>query len=233
MSEAWNGVFASMAEKVLASCWPGLVILLEAFESAKELHYEVWEFAVEIQNLRRAGLSGNDLRWLLCKGYVEHAIENTQPKAAQRTFQSLGNLMLGETSCFVLTRAGVTLVCGGNSAVSAGHDTPNLFRVSSGRETVLVPKVPRWDAACRELSWGQMVVKRFRLPASNQELVLAAFEEDGWPRHIDDPLSHPLDCDPHQRLHDTIKRLNRHQVNPLIRFRANGSGNGIFWELCI
>lgn len=232
MSEARNGVSASMAERVLASCRRGLLILLEAFESAKELHYDVWDFAVEIQNLRSAGLTGSDLRWLLCKGYVEQAIENTQPKAAQRTFQPLGNLMLGEASCFVLTMAGVTLVRGGNSAVPAGHGTPNLIRAPSDWETAIVPKVPRWDATCRELCWGLIVVKRFRLPASNQELVLAAFEEEGWPRHIDDPLPSPRDCDPQQRLHDTIKRLNRHQVNPLIRFRANGSGNGIFWELC-
>lgn len=231
MSEVRNGVSASLAEKVLTSCRPGLVILLEALESAKELQYDVWEFAVEIQNLRSVGLTGNNLRWLLCKGYVEHAIENTQPKATQRTFQPLGNLMLGEASCFVLTRAGVALVRQGNSAVPAGHDTPNLFRGPSGREAVLVPKVPRWDATCRELCWGLTVVKRFRLPASNQVLVLAAFEEEGWPRHIDDPLPSPFDCDPQQRLHDTIKRLNRHQVNPLIRFRANGSGSGIFWEL--
>jgi hypothetical protein len=76
-----------------------------------------------------------------------------------------------------------------------------------------------------------MLVKQFRLPALNQELILAAFEEEAWPPHIDDPLPNALGQDPKQRLHDTIKRLNRHQVNRLIRFRSDGTGSGIIWEL--
>jgi hypothetical protein len=63
-------------------------------------------------------------------------------------------------------------------------------------------------------------VKRFRVPALNQELVLAAFEEEGWPPHLDDPLPKDDDTDPTQHLQATIKRLNRHQVNHLLHFRA-------------
>jgi hypothetical protein len=74
-------------------------------------------------------------------------------------------------------------------------------------------------------------VKRFRVPALNQELILAAFEEEGWPPHLDDPLPQEANTDPKQRLQDTIKRLNRHQVNRLIHFRGDGSGTGILWEL--
>jgi hypothetical protein len=73
-------------------------------------------------------------------------------------------------------------------------------------------------------------VKRFRLPARNQELVLAAFEEEGWPPHIDDPLPSRLDHDAKQRLHDTIRRLNQHQINRLIHFRGDGRGCGVLWE---
>jgi hypothetical protein len=90
--------------------------------------------------------------------------------------------------------------------------------------------VPRWDAECRELRWGAALVKRFREPALNQELILAVFEEEGWPARIDDPLPNDPGCDPKQRLHDTIKRLNRHQANRLLRFRGDGSGSGVLWE---
>src|SRR5262249_26296993 len=79
--------------------------------------------------------------------------------------------------------------------------------------------------------WG-MVVKRYRVPARNQELILSAFEEEGWPEHIDDPLPVRYDIDPRMRLHDAIHRLNGRQINRLVRFKGNGTGTGVFWELC-
>jgi hypothetical protein len=73
-------------------------------------------------------------------------------------------------------------------------------------------------------------VKRFRVPAANQGLILAAFEEEGWPRFIDDPLPRHGDEEPARRLQATIKSLNRHQASPLIRFRGNG-GEKVLWEV--
>ena len=78
---------------------------------------------------------------------------------------------------------------------------------------------------------GDIVVKQFKVPALNQERILAAFEEEGWPVHIDDPLPPHPEQDPKRRLHDTINSLNRNQKNPLIRFLGNGNGQGIRWEL--
>ena len=77
---------------------------------------------------------------------------------------------------------------------------------------------------------GTNVVKEFKLPSPNQETLLTAFEEEGWPPHIDDPLSPTPPLDPRRRLHDTIKALNRKQKHGLIRFRGDGSGEGIRWE---
>jgi len=68
------------------------------------------------------------------------------------------------------------------------------------------------------------------LVAGTVKGTVAVFEEEGWPQHIDDPLPTTADCDSKQRLHDTIKRLNRHQINQLIRFRGDGSGSGVIWE---
>jgi hypothetical protein len=54
-------------------------------------------------------------------------------------------------------------------------------------------RVATWIAEIRELRAGQTLVKRFCLKAPAQEVVLAAFEDDGWPQRIDDPLcSRPL-----------------------------------------
>lgn len=90
---------------------------------------------------------------------------------------------------------------------------------------------PVWDPARRELLWGERIVKRFRVPAPNQELVLVAFQEEGWPPHIDDPLPHVLAVEPKRRLHDTIVALNRHQAEHAVRFLGDGTGTGVCWEL--
>jgi hypothetical protein len=76
---------------------------------------------------------------------------------------------------------------------------------------------------------GSRVVKEYRVPCPNQEAVLAAFEEEGWPHRIDDPLSPQGEIEPKSRLHDTIKRLNRHHKEPLIRFQGDGTGEGVCW----
>ena len=90
-------------------------------------------------------------------------------------------------------------------------------------------EVPSWDRDRPELRWGNTVVKRFKVPAPNQELILAAFQEDGWPVRIDDPLPPHPELDPKRRLHDTINSLNRSQKLPLIRFLGDGSGQGVRW----
>ena len=89
--------------------------------------------------------------------------------------------------------------------------------------------LPSWDAGRRELRVGLIVVKRFRQPAKNQEMILAAFQEEGWPAHLDDPLPGGDNQDAPDRLHDTIRRLNDQKVG-LIRFLADGRGQGIIWE---
>ena len=93
------------------------------------------------------------------------------------------------------------------------------------------PIKPVWDRERRELRLGEIVVKRFKWPAENQELVLNAFEDLGWPPRISNPLvAHPTIC-PKRRLHDTLKCLNRKQVNELVKFRGDGTGLGVLLEI--
>lgn len=90
---------------------------------------------------------------------------------------------------------------------------------------------PVWDYERRQLRLGSKLVKQFTWPSKNQEAVLARFQELGWPDRIGDPIKrHPTIC-PKQRLHDTIKCLNRKQVNKLIKFRGDGSGHGVRIEI--
>lgn len=89
---------------------------------------------------------------------------------------------------------------------------------------------PVWDKARRVLVFSGVVIKRFNWPARNQELILTAFEEMGWPERIDDPLPITEGISQKDRLHDTIKCLNRKRLIKSIRFAGDGSGQGICWR---
>jgi hypothetical protein len=90
--------------------------------------------------------------------------------------------------------------------------------------------LPHWDRDGRVLSVDGRTVKRFRVPSRNQEAVLAAFEEEGWPPRIDDPLPFRAGLDAKYRLHFTIRRLNHGGKEQLIRFFGDGTGEGVCWE---
>ncbi len=210
---------------------PALALLLEAFEYAEQTSGDRWEFAVEIQHLRKLGLSRNDLRWLVRMQFVEHAREVTVRGNDGREFQSTGDLTFTKRTCFVLTPDGVDVA---RQACDLGSDQPPrtfVIRVPDRPDVTAKPSVPRWDAEQRVLSLDGRVVKSFKWYAKNQEIVLAVFEEEGWPVRIDDPLPPQPEQDSKRRLSDTIKCLNRKQQNSLIRFRSDGKGEGVVWEI--
>jgi hypothetical protein len=91
--------------------------------------------------------------------------------------------------------------------------------------------VPQWDAIRRELVVGGQIVRRFRVPAPNQVAILAAFQEEGWPHGILDPLRGNGDQDAKRRLNDTVKALNRRRLARIIHFSGDGTGEGVTWEL--
>lgn len=92
------------------------------------------------------------------------------------------------------------------------------------------PSLPRWDAERRELTYAGRIVKRYRCPAPRQIAILAAFEEEGWPYAIDDPLPPKPEIVIKDRLKDAVRQLNRNQLNRLIRFRGDGTGERVTWE---
>ena len=213
--------------------------LVKAHQFACELARGVWDFAVEIGELRELGLTNSDLRWLICAGLVTRGEERESTADGPRRFQRGGALTLTEKSCFVLTEAGIALFQATLGDPPHGH-TPvehgpvgagvgsGAGRVSSSRAHDRT-RLPRWDRDRRELCLGDLVVKRFRVPAGNQRRILEAFEEEGWPVRIDDPLPPEPSQDPKTRLHHTIYALNQNQKNQLIRFQGDGSGQGVRW----
>ncbi len=129
---------------------------------------------------------------------------------------------------------------------TAGHpNEPTAGHHLNGSCTAALK--PCWNSRRRELCLGAQVVKRFRVPAQIQELILGAFQEDGWPGHIDDPLPRSGAIDPHTRLHHAIHRLNcvrggdrpeRRRPHRVLqggdprrcRSRCAGRLHGDFWE---
>ncbi|MCA9216092.1 MAG: hypothetical protein KDB27_23655 [Planctomycetales bacterium] len=206
--------------------------LLDAYRYAEDAQCSFWDFAVEISTLRTLGLTNTDLRWFVRKQYVEHRREVTDVQDNGREFRSTGDLSFSPTSCFVLTQRGVAIASRYASdhqqkAVEPKKPAANGNGSNGNNSNHLCP---RWDHEKRHLTLGQRTVKQFKWRAANQEMILAAFEEEGWPARIDDPLPPHDEQDPKRRLSDAIKCLNRKQLYPAIRFRGDGTGEGVIWE---
>ena len=97
---------------------------------------------------------------------------------------------------------------------------------------VMPPRIeqPYWDSHHRELWLGRGLVKKIRTSAVNQERLLSAFEEEHWPECVYDPLPPIGDVDPKQRLLDTVRRLNGHQLSPRIHFLITHHGEQVTWQ---
>lgn len=221
-----------------------LGVLLESYDYAQDVGCDVWEFAVEMDHLRPFGLTASDWRWLHLKGFIGHGRELTIPGEASRTFRQGGALKIGKRTCFVLTEAGQQYARTLAAAAATSTDSPAAWPPAPRHDdrseahlleakvspTILPAVLPTWDRDRQQLRVGKIIVKEFKVPAPNQEAILAVFQEENWPPRIDDPLSPEPDVEPKRRLHDTITSLNRNQKEPLIRFLGDGSGQGARWE---
>lgn len=156
---------------------------------------------MDVPTLLMAGLVSVDVLWLTRKGYAARTAAGPDQRAGEYVH---------------LTRAGASAV--------------RQFLAGAVAPVWNSAPLPVWDQSRRELRWVERVVKRFRLPAPNQELILTAFQEEGWPPHIDDPLPQVAAVEPKRRLHDTITALNRHRAEPSVRFLGDGTGLGVLWE---
>ena len=210
-----------------------LATLRRAWHYASDTGRDRWDFAVELASLEGYGLTPTDLRWLICKGYLRHASELTEPGAGGRCFREHHGLSFEGRACFILTETGLDFANALLSTpelcdrVERAHPLRGLGTDDSRRAGTLRP---HWNCDSRELRYLGHLVKQFKVPSPNQEVVIMSFEEEGWPTCIDDPLPLHSERDPKQRLHDTIRSLNRNQKARLLRFKGNGTGEGVIWE---
>jgi hypothetical protein len=97
---------SKMGMQMTPSLRRGIEMLSVAYDYAKEVQRDAWEFALEIHCLTAAGVNNSELRWLVCKGLARHAEEKVSPGKKGRVFQNLGDVTFTQGSCFVLTEAG-------------------------------------------------------------------------------------------------------------------------------
>jgi hypothetical protein len=244
--KAWvNRAGESTSLLIDARLRAGLAVLWRAYICAQDTGANVWDLSLPAGRLYEEGMTGADLRWMVARGFAEHGRETTRHGDAHRSFLRGDGHFPNNRSCLILTASGAALAehvfretadwpHATLSAIKpAGVEIAapaNSGQAIEGKKTPALK--PRWDTIRRELTLAGLIVKRFRVPARNQEIILGVFEEEGWVEHIHDPLPVTLDIDAPTRLHDAINRLNRCQINPLLRFHGDGKGTGVFWELC-
>jgi hypothetical protein len=201
--------------KLLAACW-----------EARESQVPSRARGVPLRQFHADGVADHLLVWMLYQGHIEH-LRPDHPGEGGPGGVVAGSLVFQNSSLFCLTEWGEAfvndfleqlLVHGSDRAVDAAWN-----------QLILGELVPWYDKDNRVFSWGRHELKRFRQPAGNQELVLCAAEEVVWDRWFDDPLPRRPGTNPKQRLHDTIKDLNRRQLRPLIHFEGDGTGQRVGW----
>jgi hypothetical protein len=129
---------------------------------------------VPLSRLREHGVGDGILLWLLYHAHVEHLPGGSD--ADGRGAPPGESLRLLATSRFALTGAGEVFadsflaysLRGEDGSLEAAWDTLLLGRL-----------LPCYDAENRALTWGRHVLKCFRQPSPNQELVLRTAEELG------------------------------------------------------
>jgi hypothetical protein len=225
----------------------GLALLWRAYLCAQDTGVNVWELGLRTGRVYESGMTASDLRWMVAKGFVEHGEETSGYDEPHRTFRRSKAYFFNNHTCLILTPSGAALAehvfretarlpqatLAALAAVAETTAPANARPPEPKANTAATPALkPRWDTTRRELSLAGRIVKRFRVPARNQETILSVFEEEGWTAHIHDPLPVTHEIDAPTRLHDAINRLNRCQINPLLRFHGDGTGTGVFWDLC-
>lgn len=205
--------------------------MVEAIEYARRVSCSPWEFAIEIHELYRLGLTINELRFLVRIKLLHHADE-VPTMNSSRHFAKPADMHFTSRTCFLLTPAGFAAAIDqlNRPSLRIPRVQVTTIRVAAPAAIDQRQCVPVWEAARRILTYGGHLIKQFKWKAANQQAVLSAFQEEGWPTRIDDPLVPSPSLDVKRRLSDTIKCLNRGRVQALICFRGDGSGQGVTWE---
>lgn len=161
-----------------------------------------WAFALPAEGLIAAGLTNEDLSWLTVNNYLKVRHAKRRNRKWRRRRD--------ESRLVVLTASGAGII----------------------EQLCLHTVKPQWDPDRRELTVEGDLIKVFRQPSETQEIVLTAFQEDGWINQIDDPLPRVNGSGDHvakARLRKTVEHLNRAQRLPILFFSVAGNTQNARW----
>jgi hypothetical protein len=198
--------------------------LIEARYAATDAHLPAHARPVSRKHLNGRGIGDEILFWMMYQAQIEHL----RPLQSSPSLQPVNSLHLDEASAFALTDAGEAFADSFLVSVLVPRDPSE--RLEAWERLLEGTLLPHYDFESRVFSWGRHILKCFRQPSKNQELLLSAAEELRWPDWFDDPLAFVRDKNPKILLHDTIKDLNRRQSPYLIHFKGDGTGRRIGWE---
>jgi hypothetical protein len=207
-------VFAYM--DLLASRWVAL---------ARGWH--PYQITVPWTRLREYGATDSLLLWMFYFAHVDHLLPAAGGRRCNSRLEPCKSLIFREASCFALTDLGDRFACEFLEAIF--DKSVDDFRIAWDKLKLGKLK-PCFNREQRLFTWGEHLLKRFRQPCANQEIILCTGEELHWPDWFDDPLPRRKGHNPKVRLHDTIKDLNRRQLGYLIHFKGDGTGMRVGWE---
>jgi hypothetical protein len=183
----------------------------EALSDCKFLNATLQEAALPLAELQETGAMPRDLRLLHAAGVVGACQQSDAAGDAVRPV------------AYFLDPDSARLLLAWSDQVIAQE-----FRLAPDEGSGSGPK---WDGERREFSVGGLLVKRYRVRAESQTLILTAFEESGWPARVDDPLPGIGRKSQGERLHEAVRGLNRGHLRRLIRFFRDGLSEGVGWSL--
>lgn len=181
-------------------------------------------------HLQEEGVRDLFLVLMLYHGHVEQFRPAAKLDNGRLLLEPTKSLRLLSGSFFTLTEAGEAFA---NTLLAVSRTPVDANALRATWEDYCPPRLaPHFERESRVLRWGCQVLKRFRQPSANQELILLAAEELKWPEWFDDPLPRRPGTNPKVRLHNTIKDLNRRQTPHLVHFKGDGTGTRLGWEYC-
>ncbi len=206
-----------------------LSLLLGAYHNNEAAGSESWDQALSMSALEQAGVNSSDLRWLIGRGLVEHAVDAPGSQATSHVVRRPNRARFQSGAVFRLTAVGAKFVQQLDLSTAESVRPASASRAAGSHRSVASPPLrPRWDRDRCELRVGSALARRFLLEAADQVRILAAFEEARWPESIESPLGLPSDGAA-KRLRRAVDGLNNSCTGRLVRFFLDEKKQCVGW----
>jgi len=205
---------------------------LELTQAAREARQRRWsprQNPIPLLSLHPDRVGSSVVLWLLYQSHIIFQYPGSRNGDSCPDACGSQRFNRAESGGFALTETGETFA---EKFLSFTRDPAKEEAMKKAGQSLRLGRLtPCYDRDCRLFTWGRHILKHFRQPSYNQELILCAGEELDWPAWFDDPLPLKHGTNPKTRLHDTLKDLNRRQTMQLVHFMGDGTGRRVGWGM--